>query len=196
MAYLSIATNLSRCSENLDREENATARGFYLTAWNGTSGYAFDRISRGNTHVDGVCVSLLGTTQPGRASGYIRRAIAGGAADDGLIQRFGLLTWPDQDGSWREVDRFPDFAARQEAWATFEYLAELDPDRIGAERDSFETVPFLHFDNEAQGIFSEWHAGLEKNSAAESGIRPLKSFRQVSEASSVTRPSKSPFGPR
>ena len=100
--------------------------------------------------------------QPGRASEYIRRAIAGGAADDGLIQRFGLLAWPDQDGSWREVDRFPDSAARQEAWATFEYLAELDPDRIGAERDTFEAVPFLHFDNEAQGIFSEWRAGLEK----------------------------------
>ena len=147
---------------NLDREENATARGFYLTAWNGTSGYAFDRISRGNTHVAGVCISLLGTTQPGRASEYIRRAIAGGAADDGLIQRFGLLAWPDQDGSWREVDRFPDSAARQEAWATFEYLAELDPDRIGAERDTFETVPFLHFESEAQGIFSEWRSGLEK----------------------------------
>ena len=93
----------------------------------GTSGYAFDRISRGNTHVDGVCISLLGTTQHGRASEYIRRAIAGGAADDGLIQRFGLLIWPDQVGSWREVDRFPDPAARQEAWATFEYLAFAAP---------------------------------------------------------------------
>jgi putative DNA primase/helicase len=81
--------------KTLDREDNAAARGFFLTAWNGTSGYTFDRIIRGKTHIEAACLSLLGGTQPGRLAEYVRRATSGGAADDGLIQRFGLLVWPD-----------------------------------------------------------------------------------------------------
>jgi putative DNA primase/helicase len=153
--------------KGLDREESAAARSFYLTGWSGLSPYTFDRISRGNTHVDAACVSVLGSTQPGRLSEYIRRAVSGGAADDGLIQRFGLLVWPDQSSEWREVDRFPEAAAREAAWSTFNRLAELDPDAIGAERDTFEPLPFLHFDNEAQGLFSEWRAALEKKLRAD-----------------------------
>jgi putative DNA primase/helicase len=33
--------------KSLDREDQAEARGFYLTAWNGDSPYVFDRIGRG-----------------------------------------------------------------------------------------------------------------------------------------------------
>jgi putative DNA primase/helicase len=94
--------------KTLDREEFAAARGFFLTAWNGTASYKFDRITRGNTHIEAACLSLLGSTQPGRVAEYTRRAIAGGAADDGLIQRFGLLVWPDQNPESRDIDRYPD----------------------------------------------------------------------------------------
>ena len=36
--------------KTLDREEFAAARGFFLTAWNGTIPYKFDRITRGRRH--------------------------------------------------------------------------------------------------------------------------------------------------
>jgi hypothetical protein len=52
--------------KTLDREEHIAARGFFLTAWNGTTGYTFDRILRGKTHIEAACLSLLGSTQPGR----------------------------------------------------------------------------------------------------------------------------------
>jgi Protein of unknown function (DUF3987) len=52
--------------KTLDREEFAAARGFYLSAWSGTGGYSFDRIIRGKTHIEAACLSLLGSTQPGR----------------------------------------------------------------------------------------------------------------------------------
>jgi hypothetical protein len=139
--------------KTLDREEYAAARGFFLTAWNGTSGYTFDRIIRGRTHIEAACISLLGSTQPGRLADYMRRAIAGGAGDDGLIQRFSLLVWPDQSPEWREVDRYPNSAAREAAWATFERLDQLDPDAIGTECDPFNDVPFLRFDDTAQSVF-------------------------------------------
>lgn len=145
----------------LDREDNAAARGFYLSAWNGTGGYSFDRITRGRKHIKAACLSLLGSTQPGRLAEYIRRATSGGAADDGLIQRFGLLVWPDQSPEWKEVDCGPDTAARQRAFATFEAFEGSDPEAFGAERDEFEAVPFLRFNDAAQAIFSEWRGELE-----------------------------------
>ena len=58
----------------LNREEFAPARGFFLSAWNRTWGYTFDRIVRGATHIEAACQSLLGSTQPGRIAEYIRRA--------------------------------------------------------------------------------------------------------------------------
>ena len=147
--------------KTLDREEYVAARGFFLTAWNGTSGYTFDRILRGRTHIEAACLSLLGSTQPGRIAEYIRRAVSGGAGDDGLIQRFGFLVWPDQSPEWREVDRFPDSEARRTAWATFEGFESLSPEAFCAERDEYD-LPFLRFDDAAQDVFAEWRADLER----------------------------------
>ncbi|MBV8773127.1 MAG: DUF3987 domain-containing protein [Deltaproteobacteria bacterium] len=146
----------------LDREEFAAARGFFLSAWNGTGGYTFDRIVRGVTHIEAACLSLLGSTQPGRISEYIRRAISGTGGDDGLIQRFSLLVWPDECPDWKDVDRYPNSEAREAAWGTFRRLSTLNPDEVGAERDTFEAIPFLRFDEGAHGLFAEWRSDLEK----------------------------------
>ncbi|MBM3490154.1 MAG: DUF3987 domain-containing protein [Alphaproteobacteria bacterium] len=152
---------------SLDREDNAEARGFYLTSWNGDSGYTFDRIERGlNLHIPAVCLSLLGSTQPGRVAEYIRHAVRGGAGDDGLIQRFGLLVWPDASGAWRDVDRWPDGEAKRAAFGVFEGLDRLDPATVGAERDvgpdgEPDGVPFLRFDTGGHGLFLEWRTALE-----------------------------------
>ena len=104
---------------------------------------------------------MLGSTQPGRLAEYVRRATSGGGGDDGLIQRFGLLVWPDQTPTWRNVDRFPDGDAKQAAWQTFDSFDSLIPSEIGAEADDFQSLPFLRFDGDAQGLFLEWRADLE-----------------------------------
>jgi Protein of unknown function (DUF3987) len=148
--------------KTLDREEYVAARGLFLQAWSGTSGYTFDRIIRGNTQIEAACLSLLGSTQPGRIAEYVRMANRGGLSDDGLIQRFGLFAWPDQSGEWKECDRWPDSAAREAAWAAFERLDTLDPDVIGAELDRYESIRFLRFGERAQDHFAEWRACLEK----------------------------------
>jgi putative DNA primase/helicase len=146
----------------LDREENVEARGFYLTGWSGNTGYTIDRIGRGlHLHIPAVCLSLLGSTQPGSIAQYLRVAVRGGAGDDGLIQRFGLLVWPDTGGAWQDVDRLPDSRARREAFAVFERLDSLNPQEIGAVKDEFHPVPYLRFDPEGLTIFREWRADLE-----------------------------------
>jgi putative DNA primase/helicase len=152
---------------SLDREDQADARGFYLTGWNGDSSYTFDRIVRGlNLHIPAVCLSLLGGTQPGRLAGYIAHAVKGGAGDDGLIQRFGLLVWPDTGGEWHNVDRWPDSTAKKEAHRVFEYLDKLEPATVGALQDTDhdgepEGIPYLRFDDAALGLFLEWRTDLE-----------------------------------
>jgi Protein of unknown function (DUF3987) len=148
--------------KTLDREESCAARGFFLSAWNGLGGYTFDRIIRGKTQIDRACLSLVGSTQPGRIAEYMSRANAGGAGDDGLIQRFSLLVWPDQSGDWKEVDRYPDSLAKRTAWDAFARLDALDPAVIGARRDEYDEIPFLRLDDGAYGQFSEWRADLER----------------------------------
>jgi len=176
--------------KTLDREEYCAARGFFLTAWNGSAGYTFDRILRGKTHIEAACLSLLGSTQPGRLAEYVRRAVAGGAGDDGLIQRFGLLVWPDQDPEWREADRYPDTAARQRACATYDRLDKLDPDAIGVERDASESLPFLRFDESAQGDFVEWRYDLEGRVRSGAAMSPaleshLAKYRKLVPAAAL-----------
>ena len=90
--------------------------------------------------------------------------MSGGAGDDGLIQRFGLLVWPDQAPQWESVDRHPNSAARQAAWDCFVSLDGLDPGAIGAEPTSpFQSVPILRLDAEAHDLFLEWRKDLERN---------------------------------
>jgi putative DNA primase/helicase len=157
---LAVRDELISLLRTLDREEYAAARGFLLSAWNGTGGYTFDRIIRGRTHIEAACVSIIGTTQPGRLAEYIRRANS--ERDDGMMQRFGLLSYPDASPDWENVDRWPDTEARERAWETFGRLTALDPDAARAQQDPFNTLPFLRFDAEAQREFDEWRAGFEK----------------------------------
>ncbi|MFQ5736778.1 MAG: YfjI family protein, partial [Thermodesulfobacteriota bacterium] len=153
--------------KGLDREDRAEGRGFYLTAWNGDSCYTFDRIGRGfNLHIPAVCLSILGSTQPGRLSEYIGHAVRGGAGDDGLVQRFGLLVWPDTSGTWKDVDRVPDSEAKNRAFQVYERLDNLDPASIGAEQDKDfngepEGIPYLRLSPGGIEVFQEWRSGLE-----------------------------------
>jgi putative DNA primase/helicase len=154
--------------DHLDQEENASERGFYLTAWAGNSSYTFDRIGRGlHLHIEGLCLSMLGSTQPGRISQYLSRAVRGGRGDDGLIQRFGLLVWPDVSSRWAHVDRWPDKDARTVAFKVFEDLVGLDWHTIAAIRDSGadgdeEGLPYLRFTSVANDRFVEWRTDWEK----------------------------------
>jgi hypothetical protein len=132
--------------KHLDREEHSVARGFYLSSWSGTQPYTFDRIGRDHRHVEAVCVSVLGNTQPARIAEYVRRANLDGAGGDGLIQRFGLLVWPDASPEWRNVDEYPNSEARENAWDVYERASKLDESAalaIGASRGSSTSFPFF-----------------------------------------------------
>lgn len=156
--------------KSLDREGQEGSRGFYLTGWNGNSGYTADRIGRGrNMRAEAVCLSLLGSTQPGRIAEYLRAAISGGVSDDGLMQRFSLLVWPDTHLTWQNVDRWPDQQAKTVVFELFEKLDAADPvtdwgativtghDGQPAEGEP----PFVRLDDQAAATFLKWRSAFE-----------------------------------
>lgn len=145
---------------DLSREERAGMRAFLLTGADGRGSYTFDRIGRGlNLHVPRVCLSLFGTTQPGRISSFLRNTLHGGDLDDGLMQRFGLLAWPDMSHGWRNVDRWPDTEGRRRAFDVFARLDSMTPEHAEAENE--EDAAFLRFSPDALEAFVEWRAEHE-----------------------------------
>jgi Protein of unknown function (DUF3987) len=148
--------------QQLDRDDQAVARGFYLSGWSGTQPYTFDRIMRGHRHVEAVCLSVLGNTQPARISEYVRRANLGGAGGDGLIQRFGLMVWPDASPGWKDVDEYPDTRARNVAWEVYDRASKLDVTALGAHKGQFDKIPCFRFTEDAHADFLDWRITLER----------------------------------
>jgi len=144
---------------SLEKSGHETDRAFYLEAWNGAGSFDYDRIGRGTKHIPALTVSIVGGMTPGRLRTYLAGALDGGAQDDGLLQRFQLIVWPEVSPEWENVDRYPDTEAKNCAFAVFEALDGLDPLAIGA--DVGGEIPSLRFAPDAQELFDEWRTKLE-----------------------------------
>ena len=144
--------------KSLERAGQEGARAFFLETWTGDATFETDRIGRGNVRIDGVCLSVLGTIQPGPLGMYLNETLRGGTGDDGLMQRFQLAVWPDDPGPWKVVDRWPDANARDVAYEVYRRFDDLPASKIGELPDPFEnsTIPFLRFGPAAQERFYDW----------------------------------------
>jgi Protein of unknown function (DUF3987) len=146
----------------LDREGHDSDRAFYLEAWNGNGRFTYDRIARGTIDIEACCVSILGGIQPGPLGHYLRSAMQGGEGDDGLLQRFQLLVWPDITQEWVNVDRWPDSEAKRRAYGVLTRLNALTSSEVDAVCDEEHGgIPYLRFSDEAQVVFDEWRSVLE-----------------------------------
>lgn len=141
---------------NLDKPGKEGDRQFYLEAWNGNgASFDYDTFAHGHLHSDGLCLSMLGSIQPGPLSSLIASAAKGGGGDDGMIQRFQLMVYPDGIGRWRNVDRLPDTDAKKKVDRIFQRLDAMTfPCSDG-------DIPALHFGSAAQDFFDDWRAALE-----------------------------------
>jgi Protein of unknown function (DUF3987) len=148
---LVIRDELTGWWSQLDRQGREGERAFFLQAWNGDTSHTIDRIGRGSIHVPACCLSMVGGIQPARLRLYLVDAIIDGPMNDGMIQRFQLLVWPDTPKDWRYVDRLPDYEAEGKAQKVFERLITGDPD----------FAPRFKFAPDAQQLFIEWLGVLE-----------------------------------
>jgi hypothetical protein len=146
---------------SMDREGHEGDRAFYLEAWNGTNRFSYDRIGRGTIDIHAACVSILGGIQPGPLASYISAAARGGNADDGFIQRFQMIVWPDISPQWIYHDAPPDIETRRAAHEVFRRLDKIDPVGFSAvEGDG--GIPYLQFSEHGQGTFIEFLTDLER----------------------------------
>ena len=104
---------------SLDKQGHENDRAFYLEAWAGAGRFTYDRIGRGTIHIPALTLSVIGGMTPGKLQGYINGALTGGLDDDGLLQRFQLAVWPEQSLKWENIDRYPDKAAKKDAFEVF-----------------------------------------------------------------------------
>lgn len=141
----------------LERQGREQERAFFLECWNGDAAHTIDRIGRGSVFVPHACVSLFGGIQPARLRSYLADALRDGPSNDGLMQRFQLLVWPNTAAGWAYIDRKPDTNALELTAEVYCRIAALDA----------ENPLRLQFDNEAQALFKQWLTDLEQRIRAE-----------------------------
>ena len=153
-----------------DKQGREQDRGFYLEAWNGQGNFPLDRITRGHVICDNMCVSILGGTQPDKVRNYLYQARI---ENDGMMQRFQLLTYPDVQPFTHIVDEYPDAPARDRAFAIIETLARTDF-AIVAPPGPYDQTPCLRFaDDGAQNLFIEWYERLHREKLEDPDEAPL-----------------------
>ena len=142
----------------LSNEEFSGERAFYLEAYNGDGSYTYDRIGRGTIHIPSCTLSIVGGIQPLRVAPLVNEAVTGGGGD-GLLQRFQLVVWPDENKEWAWVDEHP---CRQ-AGELYEQVT-CDLHQLGG---SSPTPVIFRFSPAAQELFKQWME--EVNQEARSG---------------------------
>ena len=136
----------------LERQGREQERAFFLECWSGDAAHTIDRIGRGSVFVPHACVSLFGGIQPARLRSYLADALKDGPSNDGLMQRFQLMVWPDIPQGWQYVDRKPDTDALERTAEVYRRIAALEA-----------TNPLrLQFDDAAQALFEQWLPDLER----------------------------------
>jgi uncharacterized protein DUF3987 len=138
---------------SLDDEQHQSDRAFYLEAWD-CKPFVYDRIGRGKLMIENTTTSIFGGIQPSKIQVYLREALGFGG-NDGLLQRFQMMVYPDEPVDWKLIDRWPDSKARDLAFDTFKSLANLNVAALAPERD-MDGKPFVRFSDDAQDFFNVW----------------------------------------
>jgi len=146
---------------SMERDGHEGDRAFFLEAWDGNGSAYQDRIGRGTTRCDALCLSIFGGIPPGPLTAYVSDAMGNGTRADGLLQRFQLLVWPDAPKKWEYVDELLNPDAYRLAYSVFQHLDEITPEEVGATIPE-NSLPYLHFDDEAQEVFVAWSTELNR----------------------------------
>jgi hypothetical protein len=140
-----------------EKQGNEAARAFFLEGWNGKQGYKIDRILRGSQFVNTLCLTVFGGIQPDKLQEYVGQMMRG--ENDGLMQRFQLLVYPDLV-AYKYVDEYPDGNAKLKAAEIVRAIVSADEARImqwGGYQSEYDKIPKVSFSGGAQYVFEQWY---------------------------------------
>ena len=138
-------------------------RKFYLEGWNGNGSYQVDRISRGSPYAENICLSVLGGTQPEKIQAYISKNTSP-LHNDGLIQRFQLMVYPDQLKDFKYVDQYANTQAKNKVFEITEIIESstfLENSQEKLDESSDIEIINFRFEYEAQELFKNWYTNLK-----------------------------------
>jgi Protein of unknown function (DUF3987) len=99
-----------------------------------------------------LCVSPFGAIQPSRLLAYLADALKDGRSNDGFIQSFRLMVYPDVSHRRKYFDRKPNGPAPETAALMYRRIVAMDAEK-----------PLrMQFNDPAQELFQEWLPGLER----------------------------------
>jgi hypothetical protein len=154
---LSVRDELIGWLTSFDKPGREGDRAFYLEGWDASGApFSVDRIGRGRVEIESLCLHVMGSIQPGKMEEYIRQAVNGGSGDDGFLQRFQLMVYPEPISKVEWVDEKPNFEIATRVQEIFDWLDDFKLEAVDGKR------PGVRFDDEAQSIFQNWSVALEK----------------------------------
>ncbi len=125
-----------------------------MEAFNEDDQFTYDRIGRGTIFIPYVTLSMIRGIQPSRIIAIIQ-AMHHGTNNDGLLQRFQMLVWPDERKERLWVDRPPN----QKAWESYqEIFRSLYDKPLGSPKHPIT----IRFSAEAQEMFRVWWENFQR----------------------------------
>ena len=124
--------------KKMDKPGHEQDRAFLIESWNGKGSHTDDRIGRGTVKADNLCVSLVGTIQPGRLVSYMRDALSQDA-NDGFPQRLQLMVHPDVK-PFEYIDEWPDKESKNRVYKIIKKLADEDFSGEGFQNDEISAL--------------------------------------------------------
>ncbi|MGA8163872.1 MAG: DUF3987 domain-containing protein [Waddliaceae bacterium] len=140
---------LSGWLKSFEKTGRENDRQFFLESWSGKKDFNVDRIARGSLYIPSLFLSIFGSIQPGPLSEYVRSTIKGGIGDDGFLQRFQMMVWPDVKSDWQLVHDLTYQRLDAVIDQIYEFLEQMDFDPEG-------NSVILNFSDDAQTVFDEW----------------------------------------
>ncbi len=161
---LQFRDELSGFLASLEKDSEQEQRAFYLSGFNGTGSEMVDRIGRGSLFIENHCLSVMGGIQPDKLEMYLEQTMRG-LCNDGLMQRFQMMVYPDPLPRSKEKDIAVNKESRDAVYELFIAADGLFDGQLvsyGAnESNEYYKRPYFRFADDAYKVFMNWYDTLQ-----------------------------------
>ena len=161
---LQFRDELSGFLASLEKDSEQEQRAFYLSGFNGTGSEMVDRIGRGSLFIENHCLSVMGGIQPDKLEMYLEQTMRG-LGNDGLMQRFQMMVYPDPLPRRKEKDIAVDRESRDAVYELFIAADGLFEGKLASyganESNEYYKRPYFRFADDAYKVFMDWYDALQ-----------------------------------